>query len=439
MNKQTFDTEVIVMQIIISHVNTDFDALASLIAANKLYPEAKVVIPNEQTAPVRQFLAIYRDSFDWIEDTLVDWSEVTDLLLVDVASLSRLGNYTDQLDAEQMTITVYDHHTPSGSNVKSDYEVIEPVGATVTLLLEEIIKRKIPISPLEATLFGLGIYTDTGAFTFPNTTHREFMVAGFLLEQNMNLEVIQRFSDYKLNPEQQHLLTRLFSGAKTYDKDGLTVIVSAHQIDGFLIELATITDKLLEISGADAVITVVKMEKHVHIVGRGRSNRIDLRPILEQFDGGGHPRAGSATVRRSELDDVLAEVDSRLDLILKTAVTARDIMSSPVATLAPESKIEAAGHLMDRGGYSGCPVVEDGRLIGIIARRDLEKANQHGLGHAPIKAFMSHDPITVEPGTTIEEVEELIITHNIGRLPVMMDGQLIGIVTRTDIIKVLHS
>ncbi|WP_342387487.1 CBS domain-containing protein [Salinicoccus bachuensis] len=427
------------MQIIISHVNTDFDALASLIAANKLYPDAKVVIPNEQTAPVRQFLAIYRDSFEWVEDSLIDWSEVTDVILVDVASLSRLGNYTEALNEHQMTITVYDHHTPGRSNVKADYEVIEPVGATVTLLIEEIMKRKLSISPLEATLFGLGVYTDTGAFTFPNTTRRDFMAASFLLQQNMNLEVIQRFSDYKLNPEQQNLLTQLFSESKTYDRDGLAVIISAHQIDGFLIELATITDKLLELSGADAVLTVVKMEKHVHIVGRGNSNRIDLRPLLEQFDGGGHPRAGSATVRRSELDDVLAQVDSHLDLILKTAVTARDIMSSPVEMLPPETKIEVAGRLMDRCGYSGCPVVEDGKLIGVITRRDLDKADQHDLGHAPIKAFMSDNPVTIEPGTTIEEMEELIIAHNIGRLPVMEDGQPVGIVTRTNIIEVLHS
>ena len=427
------------MQIIISHVNTDFDALASLIAANKLYPDAQVVIPNEQTAPVRQFLAIYRDSFEWIEDSLIDWSEVTDVILVDVASLSRLGNYTEALNEHQMTITVYDHHTPGANNVEADCEVIEPVGATVTLLIEEIMKRKLSISPLESTLFGLGVYTDTGAFTFPNTTQRDFMAASFLLQHNMNLEVIQRFSDYKLNPEQQNLLTQLFSESKTYDRDGLTVIVSAHQIEGFLIELATITDKLLDLSGADAVLTVVKMEKHVHIVGRGSSNRIDLRPLLEEFNGGGHPRAGSATVRRSELADVVAQVDSHLDLILKTAVTAQDIMSSPVEMLPPETKIEAAGRLMDRCGYSGCPVVEDGRLIGIITRRDLDKADQHDLGHAPIKAFMSHDPITIEPGTTIEEMEELIITHNIGRLPVMEGGQPVGIVTRTDVIKVLHS
>src|SRR5690625_5480131 len=95
---------MIIVQIIMSHVNTDFDALASMIAAKKLHPEAKVVIPNEQTAPVRQFLTIYRDTFDMTDDHMVKWEEVTGLILVDTASLSRLGNYTKKLDADHLDI-----------------------------------------------------------------------------------------------------------------------------------------------------------------------------------------------------------------------------------------------------------------------------------------------------------------------------------------------
>ncbi|SOC40654.1 CBS domain-containing protein [Salinicoccus kekensis] len=427
------------MQIIMSHVNTDFDALASLIAAKKLHPEAKVVIPNEQTAPVRQFLTIYRDTFDMTDDHLVKWEEVTGLILVDTASLSRLGNYTKKLDAEKLDITVYDHHPPGSKVVKAARRVIEPVGATVTLLIEEIIRRKIPISSFEATLFGLGLYTDTGSFTFPNTTDRDFQAASFLMKNEMNLEIIQRFADYKLTPGQQDLLNQLFRNAKTYYRDGLKFLVCAYQIDVYLRELATIADKLLDISGADMVLTVVKMEKHVHIVGRCNSNRVNLLPLLEKFDGGGHPQAGSATVKREELEEVLQQVNSHLDLILKPAITAEDIMASPVKMLPPDTKIREAGHLMYRYGHSGYPVVEDDRLIGIITRRDLDKANHHGLGHAPIKAYMSRNPRTIKPETTIEEMQRLIIDNNIGRLPVMEDGQPIGIVTRTDIIEVMHN
>lgn len=430
---------MVTLQIIMSHVNTDFDALASLIAAKKLYPDARVVIPNEQTAPVRQFLTIYRDTFDFAEDHQVDWEEVTDLILVDTASLSRLGNYKKKLDPAKLNITVYDHHPPGSNDADADARIVEPVGATVTLFIEEMIEQRIPVSSFEATLFGLGIYTDTGSFTFPNTTDRDFQAASFLMKNNMNLEIIQRFADYKLTPDQQNLLNQLFREAKTYYKDGLKFIVSSYQIDVYLRELSTITDKLLDISGADTVVTVVKMEKNVHIVGRGNSERIDLTPLLHKFDGGGHPQAGSATVRKSGLDEIVEQVKSHLDLILKPAITAEDIMTSPVKMIPPDTKIEEAGRLMYRYGHSGYPVVEDDRLIGIITRRDLDKANHHGLGHAPIKAYMSRNPVTIKLETTIEEMQKLIIDNNIGRLPVMEKGQPVGIVTRTNIIEVLHS
>lgn len=427
------------MQIIISHVNTDFDALASMFAAKKLYPDAKVVISDKQTILVKQFLTIYRDTLDLVQDKLVDWSEVTELILVDVASLSRIGNYASQLNLENVNVIVYDHHPRTTENVKADFEVIEQVGSTVTLLIEEIGKRNIPISSFEATLFGLGIYSDTGSFTYQNTTLRDFKAAGFLMEQGMDLQMINRFTDYVLQPEQQALLNQLFLNMKIYEIDGLEMVVSACETEKFLPGLASITEKLQDLVGSDATLTIVKMKKHTYIVGRGDVDRVNLLPLLKKYGGGGHAQAGSATVKKGDFDQIVEEVTEQLELILEPPITARDMMTSPVKTLLPETKIEEAGRLMYRYSHSGYPVVKDNRLVGMITRRDLDKANHHGLGHAPVKAYMSTNVITIEPDTTMEKMQKLIIEHNIGRLPVMEDGKLIGIVTRTNLIEFLYN
>lgn len=427
------------MQVIVSHVNADFDALASLIAAKKLYPDAQVVISNEQVIPVKQFLTIYRDTFDLVPDNMVNWSKVTELILVDVASLLRIGDHAGQLNSEEVKITIYDHHPDTAHNVESDYAVIEPVGAAVTLLVEEMIEQKVSISSFEATLFGLGIYADTGSFKYPNTTVRDFKIASFLLEQGMNLKIVQRFTDYKLTAAQQDLLNQLFHEMKVYHFDGLKVIVNSHKMEEYQMGLAMITNKLLDITGADAVLSVVQMNKHVYLVGRVNADRITLLPLLKKFGGGGHEEAGSAIVKHAELDSVYDQVLNNLNLLLKPAITAKDMMTSPVKTLPQETTIEEAGRLMYRYGHSGFPVVLNNELIGMATRRDLDKANHHDLGHAPIKAYMSTEVITVEPSKTIEEMQNLIIKHNIGRLPVIEDGKLIGIVTRTNIIEMLHN
>lgn len=431
--------ETIHLKIIISHTNTDFDALASMIAAQKLHPDAILVITTKQTSLVKQFLTIYRDTFEMILDDDIDWSLVTEMIVVDVATINRLGNHAKHMNLDHVKVTIYDHHPKSENNMVADYEQIEEIGATVTILIEKIREQKIQISSLEATLFGLGIYTDTGSFTYPNTTERDFLAASYLIRNGMNLNLVQKFSVHKLTEEQENLLNTLYFESNAYEREGLKFVISYCEHPKFIKGLAVVAEKLLDVSGANLVLCVVKMKNTVFIVGRANSERINLIPLLSKFGGGGHREAGSASVKKAELSDVLNDINKYKELLLTPSVIARDIMASPVKSLTPDTKMEDAGEKMYRYGHSGYPVVEDGKLVGIITRRDLDKANHHGLGHAPIKAYMSTELITAKPETTIEELQSIVINHNVGRIPIVDGEKIIGIVTRTDIIEVMHS
>lgn len=419
-------------------MNTDFDAFASLLAAKKLYPKATVVLSDKQNDQVKRFLNIYRDTIEFKRDRDIEWKKVKELIIVDVASLRRIGNFTDQLVLEQLKFIVYDHHPPVEGDIQVDEGVIEEVGATVTLLVEEIQRQALPISEFEATLFGLGIYTDTGNFTYNTTTKRDLQAASYLMDCGMNLEMIQRFSEESLVPEQQALLDELFMNSEIIEIDGLEIILAAQEQEEFQGGLALITQKLLEMKGADAMISIVKMKHHVYIVGRGSADRVNLQPLLKIFGGGGHQHAGSATVRRGDFAETKATIKENLELMLQPAITARELMATPVKTLTPETTIENAGERMYRYGHSGYPIIENDRLVGIITRRDLDKANHHGLGHAPVKAYMTTNIIDITPETTLEEIQKIVIEHNVGRLPVVENGKVIGIVTRTNIIEKIH-
>lgn len=426
------------MQVIASHINTDFDALASMLAAHILYPEAQMVLSDQQSVAVRQFMAIYRDELNFVSDHQVTWAEVTELILVDVASLDRIGAYGKKLDRSAIKVTVYDHHPTTDGNVKGDVEKIEPVGAAVTLLIEEIMQRSRKITSFEATVFGLGLYTDTGSFAHNNTTHRDFQAACYLMKHGMNLEIIQRFSNQMLSDEQQEILNHLFLNSTEHEMDGLNMIVSYYRHDGYQGGLSTLTRKLLEITEADAVLTVVEMQKRVYIVGRARSERINFLPLLSNWGGGGHPQAGSATMKGADMTAVYQQVCDKLETTIQPAITARMIMSSPVAIVSPDLSVEEAAQLLYQCGHTGFPVVQDDVMVGMISRRDLDKAKMHGLEHAPVKGYMSTKVVSIDPDTSLEEIQRTMIRHNIGRLPVVDQGQLVGILSRTDIIEVLH-
>lgn len=426
-------------EVILSHVNIDFDGLASIIAAKKIHPQAQMVISANQNKEVKRFMAIYRDALEIIPDNEVNWTEVRHIILVDVAHLNRVGNFFQTLDMEKMDFTVYDHHPVSPGQVATSAGKIEQVGATVTLLIEELQRNNLPVSAFEATVFGLGIYSDTGCFTFSTTTARDLQAASFLVEQGLDLELVNQYSSQLDDSPQQMLFKKLLLNTQEFELDGLNIVISSHQLQEYIGDVSFMTRKLLEVTGADAVIVIVEMQKQVYVIGRANSGRIALHALMKALGGGGHEQAASAMLKSTSFEDVLKIVEAKLDQMVQPAITAQAIMKSPVQSITPSTSVDEAADIMHEYGYSGLPVVDKDELIGMISRRDLNKATKHDLGHAPIKSYMSPKLITIQLKTTFEEILHIMMEHNIGRLPVVEEGRLIGILTRADVIKVLHN
>ena len=83
-------------------------------------------------------------------------------------------------------------------------------------------------------------------------------------------------------------------------------------------------------------------------------------------------------------------------------------------------------------------LIPDGELAGIITRKDIDKAIKHGLSHAPVKGFKSHGIVTAGPGATIGDIQDMMTENGIGRVPVVSKGEILGIVTRKDVLRFLH-
>jgi tRNA nucleotidyltransferase (CCA-adding enzyme) len=426
------------VEIITTHTNADLDALASMVAAQKLYPCAVMVFPGTLLRNVEEFMALHKDTLNvkTVKDILP--ALVKKVILVDTKSPGRLDKLAGLLRKPGVEVHIYDHHPRGEGDARGNVEVVEMVGATTTLLIERIRERRLPVTPLEATVFALGIYEDTGSLTFSGTTPRDAEAVSYVLSQGAKLAVVADFLGRPLTARQQALLKELLVSAEHYDVYGIKFLIAQGTVDEFVGGLDLLTHKLVDFAHLDAVFTVVEMEDHVHVVARSSVPEVNVKDILERMGGGGHPSAASAIIRKAKVGHV---ADRLLEVIrskVRPPVTAAQIMSSPVKTITPGTVIEEAGRIMMRYGHTGLPVLKGEQVVGVISRRDVEKALHHGLGHAPVKGFMTGNLVTVSPEVPASGVRELMIRHDIGRLPVLKEGQLVGIVSRTDVLRTLH-
>lgn len=426
------------MDIITTHTNTDMDGFAAMVAAQKLYPEARMVLPGKLSRNVEEFVSLHKDTLNVYSTRQIDMEQVGRVVMVDTKNPRRVGKIGEILGKPGVDVHIYDHHPWMEGDVRGTLEVVDPVGATVTLLVEKIKESNLPLTSLEATICALGIYSDTGSLMFTNTTHRDVDAVSYLLKKGANLAVVAEFLGRPMTGEQKKLFKELLNHADLHQVNGVKVLLARAKTDEYVVGLSMINHMISEIERIDVVFVLAEMDDRVHIVGRSSIPQANVAEILKHFGGGGHAGAASATVKNGSVEDVAWEL---LDVIYKKVrppLCAADIMSSPVKTVTPEMSIAEAGTIMLRYGHTGLPVVKGDKLIGVISRRDVEKANHHGLGHAPVKGFMSVRVVSVPRDMPVSEVQQLMINHDIGRVPVVDEGKLVGIVSRTDVLRTLH-
>lgn len=126
-----------------------------------------------------------------------------------------------------------------------------------------------------------------------------------------------------------------------------------------------------------------------------------------------------------------------------------EIMTRDPVTVDPDNSIAVAIRMMRKGELRRLPVVEDGRLIGVVTSGDLRRIT--GLSsilrdqsqdnflwyHIPVANVMTRDPVTLTPETPIAEAARLLVEYKIGGLPVLQDDRLVGIITTTDLLQYL--
>lgn len=424
------------MRLIVTHEKPDFDALASLALAKLLYPGSTATIQGTLGPRLKAFLALYRDELDLTPRDEINTSAVTELIVVDTAEPTRIKPYDSLLG--KVPVTLYDHHPAPTHAIKAARGLTEQLGAAASILTRELAATNTPIPPPIATLALLGIHEDTGNLTYDGVTPDDHAAAAYLLDNGANLELVRRYAHREITAEQLAFREALDKHAATRQLNGKRVITAAFEHPAYVTAASTIINDLLQQNGADAAIVAVTMDSSTLLFARS-NEEFDVAATLQAtIGGGGHP---GAAFGKTDLppEEALELVLHNLKEHASPTTTAATLMSSPVKTVKYDTPVAEAAAQLQLYGHNGMPVTDaEGQMVGVISRRDLDRATRHGMGATRVSSYMSRDPIHASPQATLDELERLILTHNIGRIPITRDGNLVGIVTRTDLINARH-
>jgi tRNA nucleotidyltransferase (CCA-adding enzyme) len=424
--------------VIATHTNADFDAFGSMLAVRRLYPDGVVALPGSLARNVREFYRLHADELEVTETSRLELDAIERLVVVETVHASRLAELEPVALDPQVEKIVFDHHGHDLPDwVEPDKAVLSEDAALTTTLVGVLAERELAVTPLEATVFALGIHEDTGSLTYAETTQRDADALAWCLRHGARQEEVSAYLHTTLAPAERELLGALLDSLETKEVAGLEVVLASASAAPADASVSTLAHKLVDLTEARALVCLVEMDGRVFCVVRSQAAELDAGKLAAPLGGGGHARAASATFKGS-LEDARARVWEAVGETVREPVRAGEIMSRPARSVAPDDTVASALVVCQRYGQSGILVVADeGRLAGVVTREDLDKAVGHELAHAPVKGIMNSHPASCDEATPLPELQRRLATSTDGRIAVLRDDRVVGVVTRSDVLRAL--
>jgi tRNA nucleotidyltransferase (CCA-adding enzyme) len=432
------------MDLITTHVNADFDGLASMMAARKLYPGAVIVLSGGAQEAVRSFLEVHDLGITRQRDIVLN--QVRRLIVCDAQEPERLGTLKELWGRAGVEVHLFDHHVdeeeprrfePEASSVTQ--QTVEAVGATTTLLVERLWKEHIPVTPFEATVLALGLYEETGSMAYVSTTPRDLEAAAAVLRAGADLTVVSDTLRRPLDPHLIALLNDLLRSSEVQYVEGRKVLLATSAYDRYRGDLAEAVHRLAELKDLDAVISAIAMEDKIQLIGRSRRPEIDVAWICRQFGGGGHAVAAAAAIKGKTLIEVREALEKLIKEHNRPIILAKDIMTRPVKTARADETVQQVERALTKYSVNVLPVLDgDGHYLGVVSREIVQKALFHRLQTQPIEDFLQRDHYTATPETPFRDIETQMIERNQRFVPILHQQTVIGVITRTDLLRTLH-
>lgn len=169
--------------------------------------------------------------------------------------------------------------------METDQKTIREIGATVTMLIQEIEKQRKLVTPIQATLFLMGLYEDTGNLSFPSTLPEDAYAAGFLLDRKADLNILATFLKSAYSKRQKDILFEMVKKAERTQLGGFSFSLSQLAISGRIQNLAMVVQMYREIVNVDVAFGIFQdtEQDKCMVIGRSGVDEINIGVLMRSM------------------------------------------------------------------------------------------------------------------------------------------------------------
>lgn len=425
---------------ITTHLNADFDCLASMAAAKKLYPEAMMVFSGSTEIMVQKYLQEMNPAFEISRIEEIDLDRVSLLILVNARNPARIGVFQSLIDKPGVDVHVYDHHPGAGREIPAAKTRMERRGAAATVLMEVLAENEIPLNLEESTLMALGIYENTHSLTSISTTPEDFQAAAKLVQMGADLDVVAGFMQSRLSCGRLDALNGLVRGVESIRVNGVEMALATATVDRYVEDMAYVVHRVMDLKNLPVLLALVRMDRRVYFIGCGRTQAIDLAQVSREFGGEGRAGAASAGIFGMTLIQAREKLLRVLEENVEPPCRVGDVMHFPVISVKREDPIQTVEKTLTLFNLNTLPVMEESAPVGLITRQIVEKALYHKLGKTSAGDLMIREFSTTAPDAHFKTIIPAVIEEKQKLIPVIepKSGKLAGVVSRGDLLDVLR-
>jgi len=422
------------MDIAFGHSNMDIDSLGSLILVKKLFPSYRLVRSSRIHPAAQNIYSFYAEYFDFLNATDIANEQIDNVIIVDTCSCSRVKEYFTHIRNPSPNIQVFDHHDTDSCDIAGAEIHRGKFGATTSLLGKMAIQKGIFLASEEATIALTAIYADTGRLIHQNVCRADYEVSAWLFDMGASLKLVKSFLETIKEEQQIAVLNQIRPEHTVIRGHAvlLSYLELEENVSGLAAVVDKIME--VQNPDAYFAVFSIRKEKTILLIARSQTKTINVDALLAVYSGGGHTLAASAKISTAaEGQTFFEQFRASLDTNLPPATTVKDIMSKNIFTIPETTTLMDASIFLEGADRTAVPVVDtQGNVCGIISLRDIMKGRKNGKMQSPVKAFMSKPIISANGAATLREIERVFYKHKISHLPILEEGKLQGIVTRWD-------